>query len=151
MIQVWLDLEETIINSWHEGLLMNVDKIKKQLELLNVCTVNIWSFAIWDEDDHNEFVKSGMKESIERALNVTINGWLCVDDIQKAVQKYENITYESRSDFMSLNGKHWSFIKYCLYKQRGHQNILIDDVVGNWLMSDADTNTIVQLINIKNI
>jgi hypothetical protein len=151
MIQVWLDLEETIINSWHEGLLMNVDKIKKQLELLNVTTVNIWSFAIWDKDDHTEFVKSGMKESIERALNVTINEWLCVDDIQKVVQKYENIVYESRSDFTLLNGKHWSFIKYCLYKQRGHQNILIDDVVGNWLLSDADTNTIVQLINIKDI
>lgn len=151
MKKVWLDLEETIIDSWSSGLLVNTSKVRKWISDQAVTNVSIWSFAIWDEKDWNEFSSSGIKNTLERALNVEIYEYLCVDDVQKKVFEYENVHYESRSDFMSLNGKHWSFIKYCMHHQQGHECILLDDVVPSWVLLEPKTNTIVRLVNIVDI
>lgn len=149
--QVWLDLEETVINNWNDGLLLaHTHKIRKYLNLHEVKEITIWSFAIYDRNDQLEFEDSGMKRSIEDCLNVRINQYPSVDEIQKLVFHYENTRYDSRLDFMSMNGKFWSFVKYCMGHQIGNHCVLIDDAVPDWRMSDFK-DTFIETININNL
>ena len=148
---LWLDLEETIIDSWSSGLLINPHKIRKWLDQNDIDDIHIWSFAIWDDKDKNEFVTSGMKESIECVLRRQILSSLSVIEMHKLVYQYEKVRYDGTTDFMSLNGKHWSFIKYCMGHHIGEHCILIDDCVPSWTLNDNKTGTIVELINVRDI
>jgi hypothetical protein len=151
MSQVWIDLEETIIDSWSSGLLINHHKIKNWLDTNNIDDINIWSFAIWDEKDQKEFVSSGMHESIERVLNRKILSSVSVTEMHKLVYQYEKVRYDNDTDFMSLNGKHWSFIKFCMGHHVGQDCILIDDCVPSWIIEDTKTGGKITLINVRDI
>lgn len=148
---VFLDLEETIIDSWANGILVNAGRIKKWLDKNHLGGIHIWSFAIYDDKDQHEFETSGMKTSIEHVLGREILSSLSIVDMSKLVYQYEKLRYDNRSDFMQMNGKHWSFIKYCMGHQIGNKCILIDDCVPDWVLSDNNTGTIVELINVRNI
>jgi hypothetical protein len=153
-VKVWLDLEETIINNFDDGLFLgHVYKIKKWLDQKEIKEVNIWSFAIWDDKDIKSF-EFRLKEEIELALGRPIISYPSVEQMQKLVYHYESIEYDSRSDFMQLNGKRWSFIKYCLgnqYSFEANECVLIDDAVPNQTLVDYDRNLTIQLINVLNL
>lgn len=148
---VWLDLEETIINSWSDGILVNSNKLKNWLDSNNVGDIHIWSFAVYGPKDQHEFETSGMKEGIERVLDRQILSCLSILEMYKLVYQYEKIRYDGVNEFCSLNGKHWSFIKYCMGHQIGKHSILIDDCVPTWTIHDKKTGTIVELINVGDI
>jgi hypothetical protein len=150
-MNIWLDLEETIINNWDDGLLMNVSRIKHWLDVLEVKEINIWSFAIWNQDDKDFFVTSGMKGGIQRVLERDIIEFPSVEDMRAYVYEYERIKYDSQSEFMSINGKRWSFIKYCMAHQIGQHSILLDDAVPNLDVYDRKTKTNIQLYNVVDI
>ena len=151
MIKVWLDLEDTIITNWDDGILLNPNKIKNWLDKNHIEDIDIWSFAIWNQQDKDFFVSSNMKTTIENALKRRINDFLSVEDMQSLIFDYERITYFSREEFMQLNSKKWSFIKYCLGYQMGHTCYLIDDAVPNQTIIDHNTNTTIHLVNIISI
>lgn len=150
-MHIWLDLEETIINNWNDGLLINVSRIKKWLADNNISNIHIWSFAIWNDSDQLDFVDSGMKDSIERALDCKILTYMSVAQMEQAVYEYERFRYDSQSEFMQLNGKRWSFIKYCLLKHPTKKCILIDDAVPTLEMKVKKTQGEIHLINIDDI
>ena len=151
MKQLWLDLEETIINNWNDGLLINSTRIRNWLDNNNIDDINIWSFAIWDEKDQLEFVKSGMKESIERVLRRQILSYPSITEMSKFVYQYEKIHYDGRTDFIAINGKHWSFIKFCMGQHPGKDCILIDDSIPSWNIEDTKTGGKITLINVRDI
>lgn len=151
-VKVWLDLEETIIDNWDSGLLINPGRIKKWLKsTYNVDEINIWSFAIWNEADKLEFVSTGMKAAIEKALECRIIDFPSVEDMQQLIEKYEGIIYDSRGEFMQLNQKRWSFMKYCLGYEPNTRCVLLDDAVPSWELIDWKTKTVVHLVNIIDI
>ena len=151
-LKIWLDLEETIINNWYDGLLIRPGKIKHWLKsTYNVDEINIWSFAIWDENDKKEFVSSGMKEAIEKALECRIIDFPSVEEMQYKIEEYEGIKYDSRGEFMQLNQKRWSFMKYCLGYEPNTRCVLLDDAVPSWELIDWKTKTVVHLINVTDI
>jgi hypothetical protein len=149
-MKVWLDLEETIINNWDDGRLINVTKIRKWLDILEVEEISIWSFAIWNDKDIKSF-EWMMKEEIEVALRRRIVDYPSVEAMRAYVYEYERIKYDSQSEFMTLNGKRWSFIKYCMVHQIGQHSILLDDAVPNLDVYDRKTKTNIQLYNVVDI
>lgn len=148
---IWLDLEETIINNWDDGLLINVSRIKRWLDINDAKTINIWSFAIWTKEDKEFFITSGMKGVIERVLEREIIEFPSVEEMRAFVYDYERITYDSQREFMTLNGKRWSFMKYCMAHQIGLHSILLDDAVPNLDIYDRKTKTNIQLYNVVDI
>lgn len=152
-MEVWLDLEDTIINSWSDGLLINYEKIKTWLDTNNIGNINIWSFAIWDDTDIEYFETSGMKACIERVLDRKILAYPSVEMMQKFVFTYESIHYSSREEFMQLNSKKWSFIKTILgrYNNGPQHVVLIDDAVPTMDIIDHNNDVKIQLINIVDI
>lgn len=150
-MEVWLDLEDTIITGWKEGLLLNPGKIKKWLDDRDVKEIRIWSFAIWNEADKKRFVGSGMKQMIETALERPILEWPSMAEMQVAVQHYEGIIYDSRTEFMQLNSKKWSFIKYCLGHKKNTTCVLIDDAVPNMTIKELDLLLTIELIKVQTL
>ena len=148
---VWLDLEETCINNWFDGLLVNTSRLKHWLDARNVTELRIWSYAIYDQKDKDYFVSSGMKQMLETALGRPILEWPSVDEMRKEVEKYEGIIYESRTEFMQLHGKAWSFIKYCLSTQRVEECFLIDDAVPNFKVTELDLLLNIHIIKVQSI
>ncbi len=150
-MEVWLDLEDTIITNWNEGLLLNPGKIKNWLDERDIKELRIWSFAIWDDKDKAHFVRSGMKRMIETALERPILEWPSVKEMQTLVEYYEGIIYDSRTEFMQLNSKKWSFIKYCLGHKKHTTCVLIDDAVPNMTIKELDLLLTIELIKVQNL
>lgn len=121
---IYLDLEGTIIKSWHNPVFINIRKIRKYLRENNVKEIGIYSFAIYDDADRNEF-NASMKDSIENLLNVKVIKVLTVDEIQKIICSSDNM-----HNFLTMDlGKYLSFLKYCMVKHKGRVATLIDDAV----------------------
>ena len=150
-MNVWLDLEQTIINNWQEGLLINSTAIRRWLNQHEVGDIHIWSFAIYNDKDLKDFVQSGMKEAIERILNRKILSHPSVEQMQQMVYKYERIKYDHWSEFTALNGKQWSFIKFCLGEHPDKKCVLIDDVVPSLEIKNVKTGGEIILINVNDI
>ncbi|MGZ8924522.1 MAG: hypothetical protein ACXW2E_01435 [Nitrososphaeraceae archaeon] len=149
---IWLDLEDTIIDSWKVGqLTFHIHSINKYLKDMNIKFVHIFSFAICNHPDKIDFIDSGMKLNIELAIECLIHEYPSVEEIHQKVFEYEGIRYDSLYEFIQINGKHWSFIKFCMYTQMGKHSILIDDAVPSWIINDPKSNTTIQLLNIKDI
>jgi hypothetical protein len=74
-----------------------------------------------------------------------------MEESMKVVSKYESVQYDSRFEYAQLNGKHWSFFKYCMSQHVGDHCILIDDAVPSWTLTDHKTGTTIELINILDI
>lgn len=148
-MKIFLDLEETIIESWQNPLLMNVQKLREWIDERRnfIDSVGVFSFAIWNETDRTEFVVSGMQEDIERALGIKITEILTVPQICKEVF-WKSGTVMSVNEFITIWGKQRAFIDWSLLTQSGHV-VLIDDVVQNLEIIDHDRALRINLINVN--
>ena len=146
---VWLDLEDTVIDVWSSGRLLHdkVAKIKNFLNQVKPQQINIWSFAIWYEKQQVEFVQSGMKESLELELGSMIDQFPNMEQMRAYAYDFEHIRYDSTLEFMQLNGKAWSFIKFAL-QFNDTEFWLIDDAIPTMTIDNHQTNTIIHLLNI---
>lgn len=127
--KVFLDLEDTVIDTWGSNHLVNRAVVTDWLKELNVTEVRIFSFAIWDEKDKETFVTSGLKEMLEQAHGVTIVEWLSVDEMVKLSKEFSGVQWEDRLDFMQLRGKHGAFFDVCKVREQGCTCILLDDAI----------------------
>ena len=150
-MHVWLDLEATIITCWEEGFLINQEVIKSWLDENNIGDINIWSFALWDEKDRDEFITSGMKSAIEKVLDRRILTHPCIREMRAMIFKTEKLKYISTRDFIQINGKHWSFIKFCMGEHPDKKCVLIDDMVPSIEIRDSRTQGEIILINIEDL
>lgn len=149
-MEVWLDLEETIIDNWWDALLINPNRIKRWLDERNVTELRIWSFAIGNDEDKRIFERV-MKKPIETALGRPILEWPSVEEMQKLVERYEGIIYDSQTEFIQINSKKWSFIKFCLGNKTGEHCVLIDDAVPNLTIVEHDRHLKIDLIKVQHI
>lgn len=159
--KVFLDLEDTIITTWHEGLLINASSIREFLEkdefILNTSVtpvieeVRIFSFAIWDNKDKEDFVTRHFKDMIERVLGVKVVEWLSVEDMQKIVEDWSGFKFYDRTDFMQLHGKHDAFIKVCLAREVNFNCVLIDDAVPSRTVIDHERNLEINLVPVQRL
>ena len=151
-LSIWIDLEETLINNWDDKyFLQSTRAIRKWLsEVQGLTEINIWSFAIWDNTDIQHFEKSGLKKDIEEVLRFPIAQYPSVDEIQKMVYSYDKYKYNSRNEFMQLNGKMWPFMKFAL-QYKNTRFVLIDDAVPNMTVNEEDNNASIQFINVTSL
>ncbi|RWZ87281.1 MAG: hypothetical protein EO766_12210 [Hydrotalea sp. AMD] len=149
-IEVWLDLEETIIDDWDNGLLVNHGKIKRWLDNRNITELRIWSFAIHNDADKKVF-DFHMKEIIERVLDRPIIEVLSVEEMCQKISKTEKTHYDDISDFIQMNGKMWSFIKFCLGHKQNKHLVLIDDCVPNMRIDEFDKKLIIELVKVQTL
>lgn len=155
--RVFLDLEETVINNWHEQYLVNTLKVKDWLQSIEAKEVDIFSFAIYHDADKTKFVKE-MKPFLERVLEVEINTWPSVIEMAIADTK-ETGDYWLRDseslgiiEYINVRGKTYGFINYVRQVYRGQNCVLLDDVVPDMTVTfDNEDPQTIQLVNVKKL
>lgn len=137
--KVFLDLEETIIESWDNPIIMNHKKISKFLRNLDITHVGIFSFAIWNDEDKVNFERFEIKQMIEQSLQVFVGKVLTVPEMADEVFWKQGTVIEPM-EFIQLWGKQRAFLDWAMMQPRfdeGEQEfILIDDVVSNVTLID---------------
>lgn len=156
MNKVFLDLEDTIIDTWDSGNLRNVLRIKGWLDTqpAPVEELRIFSFAIWN-DAHKDHFNTHMRKGIEEALERPIVEWLSVEEMAAMAQARTGLNWTQditdTLDFMQIMGKHGAFKEVCLYRERDCTCTLIDDAIPYQMIVDYDLNLCINLLPIQNI
>ncbi len=162
---VWLDLEDTIItpvvDGWWKTELINVEKIKRIIDDFNPDSVNIFSFAIWNQKELQSF-NSAVRPLIEQHLGRKLSSIPTVDDeiiptccAVLGLQR-NTVDFSEASAFWS---KHQAFRLCCrqLFKniwatwQHETEVLFLDDVVWNETFEWPDIKVKGQIINIDTI
>jgi hypothetical protein len=152
-MKLFLDLEETIIKSWDNSLLCNVNTVKKFIETssfveansANLLPVTIFSFAIWNEKDKLDFVWS-MQERIETVLQTKVERVVTVEEIVNSIRRNMK-AHLSVHDVVSIWGKHRAFFDWCRFEEECNCRLL-DDCVPNLFLVNKDTGFSTETINL---
>lgn len=143
---LWLDLESTIITpvleGWWNTELMNVEKIKKIMTEFQPDTVNIFSFAIHNDKERADFLLSGTKAMVEKALGCTISSVPTVEN--EIIEKCCNAKWISHKtvDFMDIRDFWGKQDAFRLWTQEVFKN--------NWKMWEQETEVMLLDDDVKN-
>lgn len=144
-IHLFLDLEETLIDEWTTKNIINIDKIKQLITEINPSTVHIFSAAIWNINDINEF-NNELRYYLNTAFNIRIDKVVSM----KTAKKFSSWkTYNSTIQELLLTiGKFKLFIDFCKSNYSNCTCILIDDMCDNEIITNSDLNLKIQMIRI---
>lgn len=144
----YLDLEATVIDSWDNPVLVNMQKVRNFIERYGVKEVNIFSFAIHNELDRQEFLKH-MKPLLESTFNIKVNDVPTAEEVRKEVCLSMGTHFEL-SEFLLVWGKTRAFQEYAILKTaRGGHAVLLDDMVPNMMMHHLDLDVFVEMVNVN--
>jgi hypothetical protein len=149
-VNVFLDLEETVINNWHDATLVNTTKVRDLLGTLGVSSVRLFSFALYHDKDRDRF-NTVLKPFLERALDVKFLDSPTVEDFLLADKQITGLHWDGITDFIQVRGKIDAFRSWCKAKFDKQHNILIDDTVPNATWHNTDTGLILQYIDVKRL
>jgi len=154
-LQVFLDLEQTLVASWDDRTRMNASKRFRDLlwEVLALnpnCQINLFSFAVWDEHDVSQFME--FKDSIENEFNFKFSKIFHRGNVLDAVKKVRKLQLLDGDEMSQLFGKSDSWIDFCKHHQFG-KAILFDDMVDNAIIDFVDRTSHLpfrlQTVNVK--
>ena len=142
---MFLDLEETVIDDWQRKNFININKIKNIIDDFNPDYLHIFSAAIWDINDVNEF-NNELRDSLESILKRKVN---CVVSMEHAKEFSNWVSCDISIQELLLDiGKFRLFIDYCKKNFKNCHCILIDDMCDNELIENFDSNVKIQMIRI---
>ena len=144
---LFLDLEDTIIESWDNPFLINVSKIKEWLVQHSFDEIRLFSFAVHSERDALIF-NMYMKPAIEQVLDVVIHPDIFVTGNEfKKIGKFfmESVTH---NELFSEIGKYRSFIAWCNIHFKGNHCVLLDDAFSNETQLLWDSNTQIDFVEV---
>jgi hypothetical protein len=149
----FIDLEQTIIESWQAPDLINVQRIRSFLEQNNADEVRIFSFAIWNEIDKHRF-NDDIKPRIEDALGLPVMSWPSVQDMMRADFDHTGDRWEKGhevSEFIQLRGKEHAFFNFVCNQYNFTRAVLIDDVVPDMTRSHRIKGWSVEFWNVDSL
>ncbi len=137
----FIDLEQTVIDSWHYPLPINL-QLKRQLAGLKVA---VFSFALRESSDLNHF-HINIRETLESVFGVKIVGVVLTADLCKMFMSEEGRT-ENYTDYMFELGKQELFLKYAETLPANSIIRLWDDSVSNFSIK-LENGSIVNLYKV---
>ena len=144
--KVFIGLEKTIIDDWHNGMLVNASRVREFLAKQDITYFTVFSFAIRNEMDKLDFDKRH-RQWLEKALDGIVLDVLSVQDMVEADNKLTGIVWEQLDEFVSIRGKMGAFINWVNYHEMDHC-ILVDDLVSNISVIDHDRNRTTKFIKV---
>jgi hypothetical protein len=151
--RVFLDLEGTVINNWDDLDLewRKCRALKRMLAEGNVRSVEIFSFAIYDDHDRQKWVDSRLGLLLSTHLEVDVTAFpLTVDEIKLNIQRSRGLFFEDRREFIQLLGKQEAFIQWAQSQMSG-EFLLIDDMVQDVVFENLTTKHKVACLNIDSL
>lgn len=141
---LFIDLEETIIRSWHDPTLCNVEFVKNIIREEKVEEIHIFSFAIFNQKDMDYF-ESNLKPFLETVLGVKILSWMSISELNKVIRRFTSVVLEDW-ELTDVWGKFRCFQDYCRAQFTNSDCILVDDVTPNSVFSLPDFNLVIRTI-----
>ena len=132
-LHVFLDLEQTLVESWDAPWRVNQCQafrdllVKIQTDFPNA-EFHMFSFAIWDVNDVLTF--EGFKENIENSFNIKISNIPTRDNVLRAVKSVRKLQILDGDEMSQLFGKSDSWLDFCKCHNITDA-ILFDDLVNN--------------------
>lgn len=149
--KIFLDLEETVIDSWQSGMLIRSSQVRDFLKEQNATNVTIFSFAVWDSNDQQVFDKQH-RRALQKSLDTGIVLVPTVQDFMAADTKLTGVNWHGDvTEFICLRGKVGAFINWCKLHHPTTNCLLVDDIVPNMDIIDHDTNTTIKFINVNKL
>ena len=151
-----------MVNGWFNTELINTQKIKDVLASFQPHSINVFSFAIWDQRQLDGFNR-GTREMIERKFGIQFNLVLTVDDDiiptccrQMGIEP-STVDFNEMSAFWSKQGAFRLCMRHHATNHRRHNPslplhvLLLDDVVYNERMVWPDLQTTIEQRNIDQL
>lgn len=145
-----LDLEGTIIVSYHEPLLINVEQIKAFIEKLQPDEIHIFSHALYGSKEYERY-KTYIAPGIESALHIQIAQCPTVQEIMGKVQEFDSLCPDTVAQYISGYIKKQSFFQYCKHFEFVANHYLIDDCVGEELFISKNTMSVIETIPVHKL
>ena len=146
----FLDLEETIIESWDNPHLINGRKIQSFLKQKQITEIQIFSFAIRHDADAEQF-NQVMRDRIERLLEVKITKVFTVEEVCLIIRKTFGAFWEP-FEIPLVWGKARSFVDVCnAIAPKGSTCVLIDDMVEDVSIKNFTRDIFIRTININDL
>ena len=142
----FFDLEETVIESWDNPLLVNKTKVESFIHENNISEVSIFSAAIWDDNDKVVFERQ-LKPWIESVFDIKIIDWPSMTDVWDKTA-WKGTQFENVTEMISLVGKKRLFEDWCKVHHRGLFCTLLDDSFDDEIIINHSKNVIIQVVNI---
>ena len=146
---VFLDLEETVITSWDEGLLVNASKVREFLKEQNVTNFTVFSFAVWNDKDKADFDRLH-RRPLERGLDCMVKSCPSTEDFMQADTNLTGVHFDSLTDFISIRGKVGAFTNWVRFQGLANA-LLVDDVVPNVDIVDRTTGDTIRFVNVASL
>lgn len=149
----FIDLEQTIIESWDNPALINVNKIRSWLIANRATSVSIFSFAIWDDKDKRKF-DDELRPRIQSALDLPVMMWPSVQDMMRADFNHTGVRFEEGhavSEFIQLRGKEQGFFNFVCNRFDFTRAVLIDDVVPDMTRTHRTKGWSVEFWNVDSL
>lgn len=157
---LFLDLEDTIITpvttGWHNIDLINLEKIKSFILENKITTLNIFSFAIWNESEKEKFsdkclpwIESelGHKVSFIPTVDSHIINACC---LQKGLNR-STVDFSDLGAFWSKDIAFMLCIKEWFKDKTDNHCFLLDDVVENVDMFFSKNNLKISILNVDKL
>ena len=141
---LFLDLEQTLIESWYVPDFCNRDFINKIIDQEGTNKIHLFSFAIIEESDQLEFQKR-FKNPIENHFNIEILSVISVREMMNTIFKSQGAIFE-KFEFITIWGKLKAFQDYCAISFENTECVLVDDIVPNTTYTLTDKNLIIRTI-----
>lgn len=148
---VFLDLEETVIESWDNPLFINARKIRSFLRQRGVSEISIFSFAIHNQKDKDDF-NNHLKSNLQDLLGVTIRPVQSLEDFCAIIRRGHGGAVWEPFELGLVWGKFRSFVDVCTsVAPRGSVNILIDDMVDDVRIHNVTRDVVIETFNINSL
>lgn len=146
--KLFLDLEGTVIATWDDRVLCNIERVKSFLG--DVKEVHIFSAAIWNDKDKRVF-SDDIKPFLERVLDVSIMTWPSMEDVWKTTT-WKGTRFENVQEMIALIGKKRMFEDWCFQKEQPETTcILVDDMFGNTTLIHDDLGIVVKTVDVNTL
>jgi hypothetical protein len=140
---VFLDLEDTVIHpvstGWWNTAMLDVSEIKRWLKAHDPDTVNIFSFALWNQDELDKFNNSFTRNMLENELEVKLSLIPTVDrEIIPACCDVLGLNKHTVSfqDAVAFWGKHEAFRLFTRFVFRNTEEELKVVLFDDWAINE---------------
>lgn len=144
-MKFYIDLEQTIIDDWNSGKIINRDKVNDFIRLNRIQELSVFSFAIHNHDDAKYFEKVYL-QFLQNVFEVKIKSVIRMDSLT------EEICKAYKSDFIDIHEmltKQQTFIEFALRNFKSETVVLLDDLVMNMTMLNHDLDLEIILVNVN--
>lgn len=148
--EFFLDLEETVIDSWGSARLVNTNFMQAFLQRHGVKQVHIFSFAVWNDKDRDEF-RSQIQPRLEQVLEVKILDCPTVEEMRRLDQAVTSTWFDGATDFIQVRGKQTAFTTWVNVKFPDRNCVLVDDQVLDVTVHNRRTGRNIHFVNVDNM